>query len=265
MVGRKRKSPRIGQNPITDARKGSMLSMAMNKKLSAENYEQNLIQNTALEHAKVISKRANVADSEMMEVDDMDKKGTGRKENGLVELTKRFIDLLKLAKDQTLDLNIAVEQLGVQKRRIYDITNVLEGIELIFKTSKNHIRWDGPGSAKRRERDEKRARKMLSKNQTVAMKSSLLGENANGEDQLHPEDEAQDPLRNVDPEKRDRYLQVLYDKEELSKLEAELDQLIEESENQKREIFEDPSNADYAYVTYEDLSLLPIWRREQAK
>ena len=31
--------------------------------------------------------------------------------------------------------------LQVQKRRIYDITNVLEGIGLIEKTSKNHIRW----------------------------------------------------------------------------------------------------------------------------
>jgi len=29
----------------------------------------------------------------------------------------------------------------VQKRRIYDITNVLEGIELIEKKSKNHIAW----------------------------------------------------------------------------------------------------------------------------
>lgn len=29
----------------------------------------------------------------------------------------------------------------VQKRRIYDITNVLEGIGLIEKTTKNHIRW----------------------------------------------------------------------------------------------------------------------------
>lgn len=29
----------------------------------------------------------------------------------------------------------------VQKRRIYDITNVLEGIGLIEKTAKNHIRW----------------------------------------------------------------------------------------------------------------------------
>ena len=80
----------------------------------------------------------------------------GRKENGLVELTKKFIELLKEAPEQTLDLNKAVGDLEVQKRRIYDITNVLEGIGLINKVSKNNIRWDGPGSAKRRERDEKR-------------------------------------------------------------------------------------------------------------
>lgn len=30
---------------------------------------------------------------------------------------------------------------GLQKRRIYDITNVLEGIGLIEKTSKNNIHW----------------------------------------------------------------------------------------------------------------------------
>jgi len=43
-----------------------------------------------------------------------------------------------------LDLNEAAEKLGVQKRRIYDITNVLEGIGLIEKRSKNHIAWQGP-------------------------------------------------------------------------------------------------------------------------
>ena len=32
---------------------------------------------------------------------------------------------------------------GVQKRRIYDITNVLEGIGLIEKCVKNKIRWKG--------------------------------------------------------------------------------------------------------------------------
>ena len=38
-----------------------------------------------------------------------------------------------------LDLNQAATALGVQKRRIYDITNVLEGIGLIEKRSKNNI------------------------------------------------------------------------------------------------------------------------------
>ena len=35
----------------------------------------------------------------------------------------------------------------VQKRRIYDITNVLEGIGLIEKKSKNNIQWKGGGAA----------------------------------------------------------------------------------------------------------------------
>ena len=42
---------------------------------------------------------------------------------------------------QVLDLNKAAEYLDVQKRRIYDITNVLEGINLIVKKSKNNIQW----------------------------------------------------------------------------------------------------------------------------
>jgi len=42
-----------------------------------------------------------------------------------------------------VDLNKASEQLSVQKRRIYDITNVLEGIGLIEKRSKNVIAWKG--------------------------------------------------------------------------------------------------------------------------
>ena len=40
-----------------------------------------------------------------------------------------------------LDLNKAAEVLEVQKRRIYDITNVLEGIDLIEKPFKNRILW----------------------------------------------------------------------------------------------------------------------------
>jgi transcription factor E2F3 len=38
---------------------------------------------------------------------------------------------------------VAVEELGVQKRRIYDITNVLEGINYVEKLHKNTIKWIG--------------------------------------------------------------------------------------------------------------------------
>ncbi|KAL0735333.1 hypothetical protein Bca4012_011543 [Brassica carinata] len=58
-------------------------------------------------------------------------------------LTKKFINLIKQAEDGILDLNKAADTLEVQKRRIYDITNVLEGIGLIEKTLKNRIKWKG--------------------------------------------------------------------------------------------------------------------------
>ncbi|XP_043713133.1 transcription factor E2FC-like isoform X2 [Telopea speciosissima] len=68
---------------------------------------------------------------------------TCRYDSSLGLLTKKFISLIQEAKDGTLDLNNAADVLEVQKRRIYDITNVLEGIGLIEKTSKNNIRWKG--------------------------------------------------------------------------------------------------------------------------
>ncbi|PKA58328.1 Transcription factor E2FA [Apostasia shenzhenica] len=69
--------------------------------------------------------------------------GTCRFDCSLGVLTKKFISLLKHAQDGVLDLNKAAETLDVQKRRIYDITNVLEGIGLIEKKLKNCICWKG--------------------------------------------------------------------------------------------------------------------------
>ncbi|XP_078448309.1 transcription factor E2FB-like [Wolffia australiana] len=66
-----------------------------------------------------------------------------RYDSSLGLLTKKFISLLQQAEDGTLDLNKAADILEVQKRRIYDITNVLEGVGLIEKKLKNRIRWKG--------------------------------------------------------------------------------------------------------------------------
>lgn len=66
-----------------------------------------------------------------------------RYDSSLGTLTRRFVHLLKSVPGQSIDLNDAVKQLGVQKRRIYDITNVLEGIGMIRKDGKNSVAWCG--------------------------------------------------------------------------------------------------------------------------
>jgi len=65
-------------------------------------------------------------------------------------LTQRFIRFLQNTPAGLVDLNTAAEKLNVtQKRRVYDITNVLEGIGLIEKRSKNVIHWKGGQLRKR--------------------------------------------------------------------------------------------------------------------
>ncbi|CAL9120160.1 unnamed protein product [Musa textilis] len=80
--------------------------------------------------------------------------GACRYDSSLGLLTKKFINLLKHAQDGILDLNNAAETLEVQKRRIYDITNVLEGIGLIEKKLKNKICWKGLDNARPGEVDD---------------------------------------------------------------------------------------------------------------
>lgn len=77
-----------------------------------------------------------------------------RYDTSLSLLTRRFIQLMNDSPQGIIDLNHAATILEVQKRRIYDITNVLEGIKLIEKQSKNNVQWiasknrDKPSSEK---------------------------------------------------------------------------------------------------------------------
>lgn len=66
----------------------------------------------------------------------------GRPDSSLGQLTRKFRHLLRTSPANRLDLNRAATELGVQKRRIYDITNVLEGIGLITKDCKNSVSWN---------------------------------------------------------------------------------------------------------------------------
>ncbi|KAM8953233.1 transcription factor E2F6 [Pelodytes ibericus] len=61
----------------------------------------------------------------------------------LFYLTRKFMDIIKAAPNGIVDLNDVSQVLGVRKRRVYDITNVLDGIQLVQKRSKNMVQWVG--------------------------------------------------------------------------------------------------------------------------
>ncbi|XP_041964518.1 transcription factor E2F2 isoform X1 [Alosa sapidissima] len=134
-----------------------------------------------------------------------------RYDTSLGLLTKKFVGLLSESADGVLDLNWATEVLEVQKRRIYDITNVLEGVQLIRKKSKNNIQW---------------------------LVGGVFEGSAGGE--------------------KTRSL-----RRELSTLEREekiLDELIQSSTNQLRELTEDKDNQRLGYLTYQDIRSIGSWR-----
>ncbi|CAO3700902.1 unnamed protein product [Rhizopus stolonifer] len=103
-----------------------------------------------------------------------------RYDSSLGLLTKKFIHLLRSSTHGDLDLNLAAAQLQVQKRRIYDITNVLEGIQLIEKNSKNHVQWIGkmadPESYEKTDELEKQLESLKQRNQNLEKEYSNLNE-----------------------------------------------------------------------------------------
>lgn len=66
-----------------------------------------------------------------------------RDQNSLHTLTRKFIKLIYEHPDKMITMTGAAEKLEVGKRRIYDITNVLEALGMISKWSVNSVKWIG--------------------------------------------------------------------------------------------------------------------------
>ena len=73
--------------------------------------------------------------------DDGDNIESTKQENSLGQLTKNFLQYIKKNESAKININDLVNDLSVKKRRIYDITNVLQGIGFIEKNGKNEINW----------------------------------------------------------------------------------------------------------------------------
>ncbi|KAI5170772.1 transcription factor E2F3 [Nematocida sp. LUAm3] len=74
---------------------------------------------------------------------------TSRMESSLGVITKKFLRLLKNSPNKEIDLNYAANVLEIHKRRLYDITNVLEGIGYIKKKIKNSVEYIGHDHSKK--------------------------------------------------------------------------------------------------------------------
>lgn len=68
---------------------------------------------------------------------------TKRSDVSLWMLTQRFLELLLESPDGCVDVRHVTTSLQTRRRRVYDITNVLEGISLIKKKSANTFKWIG--------------------------------------------------------------------------------------------------------------------------
>ncbi|BFZ21161.1 hypothetical protein BsWGS_24200 [Bradybaena similaris] len=153
-----------------------------------------------------------------------------RYDTSLGLLTKKFVGLLRSSPDGVVDLNKASEVLEVQKRRIYDITNVLEGINLIQKKSKNNIQWRGAANTFTASGEPSIPQ--------VAQISTASVDLHSGKDACF--------LRS----------KKHYDMAELRSKESVLDKLIANTTRQLRLMTEDSENARLAYVTYQDIRSL---------
>ena len=93
-------------------------------------------------------------------------------ENSLGKLTKDFINYIKTEGRKSININDLVNKLGVKKRRIYDITNVLQGIEYLQKSGKNEIIWT----------------KTITNKSKAKKKPSLIKKNINNKQKLNKEE-----------------------------------------------------------------------------
>ncbi|CAI2323533.1 unnamed protein product [Caenorhabditis sp. 36 PRJEB53466] len=64
-----------------------------------------------------------------------------RSQQSLGLITQKFMNLRQ--KNEVMNLNDVVKELGISKRRVYDVINVLEGLGYVEKVEKNNIKWIG--------------------------------------------------------------------------------------------------------------------------
>lgn len=94
--------------------------------------------------ASVSSRRES---SDDLDVESEDGEVTSRKEKSLGLLCQRFLVAMneetRVSSSREVHLETVARKMNVEKRRIYDIVNVMEALDAMSKTNKSYYRWHG--------------------------------------------------------------------------------------------------------------------------
>uniref|UniRef100_A0AC34Q6X7 E2F/DP family winged-helix DNA-binding domain-containing protein n=1 Tax=Panagrolaimus sp. JU765 TaxID=591449 RepID=A0AC34Q6X7_9BILA len=176
----------------------------------------------------------------------------GRQDSSLLRLTKMFLEQNMCDDNGIVNLNDAADRLNVQKRRLYDITNVLEGINMIEKVGKNSIRWKQmDGDENRYEKRELLTQVQELRNQENHLDSLL--QNVTNALQLMKEDATEQPyfylkfneLKNIPCFKENTIIAVKAPKDSISVIEVSDPQETGKFEIAIRNQNSEPLNAFY--------------------
>ncbi|KAF7684473.1 Transcription factor E2F3 [Astathelohania contejeani] len=164
-----------------------------------------------------------------------DKIPSSRSDNSLYTLTGKFLDIIKGSSNGCVDLNQAADVLGVSKRRIYDITNILNGLGLLKKVSPNNACWIGDvsyldGVGGKLEKDIFNNQRRINENnfEWDVIKSQIGSR-----------------LMSLDNKIK-----------KLKEIEEKLDDEISSLNNDINEMAAQEKNLEHAYITYKDLAKL---------
>ncbi|KHJ85634.1 transcription factor E2F/dimerization partner, partial [Oesophagostomum dentatum] len=85
--------------------------------------------------------------SDELDVESEDGEVTSRKEKSLGLLCQRFLIAMneetRTSMTREVHLETVARKMSVEKRRIYDIVNVMEALDAMSKTNKSYYRWHG--------------------------------------------------------------------------------------------------------------------------
>ncbi|KAL4462526.1 hypothetical protein ABPG74_000356 [Tetrahymena malaccensis] len=115
-------------------------NQTQNQEIDADDHEINL---SPAANAEGCSNAQSIMNSHEKKQMQQQQQQYSRREKSLEELSKKFLTIFLQKEQMLISLDKITQQLDVERRRIYDIINILESLKLVTRRGKNNYKWNG--------------------------------------------------------------------------------------------------------------------------